>query len=230
MQQHFQSCGTVNRVTIRTNKYGQPKGYAYVEFLEAEAVEQATLLNESELHGRQLKVSYIAYICLLHLPTMWIRILNLVNYGSLMVIPFSYCWISLSIVPGVGQEDQHSWHEAVSPTACQPPSGLSLQDTIHACANFLFTIWIWVRVIILWIFYYKMTGSIIIRLGGVGPYSSHFSAPSAIGIPYQRSNDHRLRRISMTHCFFSPNKLKIYRGRDKLNSYLIWAWCKKKHN
>ncbi|PIN14717.1 Splicing factor RNPS1, SR protein superfamily [Handroanthus impetiginosus] len=57
VQQHFQSCGTVNRVTIRTNKYGQPKGYAYVEFLEPEAVEQALLLNESELHGRQLKVS-----------------------------------------------------------------------------------------------------------------------------------------------------------------------------
>ncbi|KAL0357057.1 UNVERIFIED_CONTAM: ABC transporter G family member 11 [Sesamum calycinum] len=57
VQQHFQSCGTVNRVTIRTNKYGQPKGYAYVEFLETEAVEQALLLNESELHGRQLKVS-----------------------------------------------------------------------------------------------------------------------------------------------------------------------------
>ncbi|XP_051147056.1 polyadenylate-binding protein 2-like [Andrographis paniculata] len=57
VQQHFQTCGTVNRVTIRTNKYGQPKGYAYVEFLEAEAVEPALLLNESELHGRQLKVS-----------------------------------------------------------------------------------------------------------------------------------------------------------------------------
>ncbi|GER30068.1 polyadenylate-binding protein [Striga asiatica] len=57
VQQHFQSCGTVNRVTIRTDKFGQPKGYAYVEFLETEAVEQALLLNESELHGRQLKVS-----------------------------------------------------------------------------------------------------------------------------------------------------------------------------
>ncbi|XP_028054744.1 polyadenylate-binding protein 2-like [Camellia sinensis] len=57
VQQHFQSCGTVNRVTIRTNKYGQPKGYAYVEFLETEAVQEALLLNESQLHGRQLKVS-----------------------------------------------------------------------------------------------------------------------------------------------------------------------------
>ncbi|XP_059648042.1 polyadenylate-binding protein 2-like isoform X2 [Cornus florida] len=57
VQQHFQSCGTVNRVTIRTNKFGQPKGYAYVEFVEPEAVQEALLLNESELHGRQLKIS-----------------------------------------------------------------------------------------------------------------------------------------------------------------------------
>ena len=57
VQQHFQSCGTVNRVTILTDKFGQPKGFAYVEFVEIEAVQEALLLNESELHGRQLKVS-----------------------------------------------------------------------------------------------------------------------------------------------------------------------------
>ena len=62
VQQHFQSCGTVNRVTIRTNKLGQPKGYAYVEFLEQEAVQEALNLNESELHGRQLKVKEIRII------------------------------------------------------------------------------------------------------------------------------------------------------------------------
>ncbi|KAK9110995.1 hypothetical protein Scep_018514 [Stephania cephalantha] len=56
VQQHFQSCGTVNRVTILTDKFGQPKGFAYVEFLEVEAVQEAIQLNESELHGRQLKV------------------------------------------------------------------------------------------------------------------------------------------------------------------------------
>ncbi|CAA2993391.1 polyadenylate-binding 2-like [Olea europaea subsp. europaea] len=33
VQQHFQSCGTVNRATILTDKFGQPKGFAYVEFL-----------------------------------------------------------------------------------------------------------------------------------------------------------------------------------------------------
>lgn len=56
VQQHFQSCGTVNRVTILTDKFGHPKGFAYVEFLELEAVQNAILLNESELHGRPLKV------------------------------------------------------------------------------------------------------------------------------------------------------------------------------
>jgi hypothetical protein len=58
VQQHFQSCGTVNRVTILTDKFGQPKGFAYVEFVETEAVQEALLLSESELHGRQLKVCF----------------------------------------------------------------------------------------------------------------------------------------------------------------------------
>ncbi|OIT03069.1 PREDICTED: polyadenylate-binding protein 2 [Nicotiana attenuata] len=56
VQQHFQGCGTVNRVTILTDKFGQPKGFAYVEFVEQEAIQEALQLNESELHGRQLKV------------------------------------------------------------------------------------------------------------------------------------------------------------------------------
>lgn len=56
VQQHFQDCGTVNRVTILCDKFGQPKGFAYVEFLEEGSVQLALQLNESELHGRQLKV------------------------------------------------------------------------------------------------------------------------------------------------------------------------------
>lgn len=70
VQQHFQSCGTINRITIRTDKFGQPKGYAYVEFLETEAVQEALQLNESELHGRQLKVTTFmlskSFPCLLY--------------------------------------------------------------------------------------------------------------------------------------------------------------------
>lgn len=56
LQQHFQSCGTVNRVTILTDKFGAPKGYAYIEFLEVDAVNNAVLLDNSELRGRNLKV------------------------------------------------------------------------------------------------------------------------------------------------------------------------------
>ncbi|PWA74907.1 Nucleotide-binding, alpha-beta plait [Artemisia annua] len=51
----FHSTWLTEWVTIRSNKFGQPKGYAYVEFVEPEAVQKALLLNESELHGRQLK-------------------------------------------------------------------------------------------------------------------------------------------------------------------------------
>eukprot|EP01024_Parvocaulis_polyphysoides_P030815 TRINITY_DN28016_c1_g1_i2.p1 TRINITY_DN28016_c1_g1~~TRINITY_DN28016_c1_g1_i2.p1 ORF type:complete len:228 (+),score=54.50 TRINITY_DN28016_c1_g1_i2:105-788(+) len=57
LQQHFQSCGTVNRVTIMTDKFGNPKGFAYLEFLEPDAVENALLLNGSELRGREIKVN-----------------------------------------------------------------------------------------------------------------------------------------------------------------------------
>ncbi|KAG6529046.1 hypothetical protein ZIOFF_011240 [Zingiber officinale] len=57
IQQHFQSCGTVNRVTILTDRNGQPKGFAYVEFLEVEVVQEAFRLHESELHGHPIKVA-----------------------------------------------------------------------------------------------------------------------------------------------------------------------------
>ncbi|KAF9969859.1 cytoplasmic RNA-binding protein, partial [Modicella reniformis] len=35
LQAHFQSCGTINRITILCDKWtGHPKGYAYVEFAD----------------------------------------------------------------------------------------------------------------------------------------------------------------------------------------------------
>jgi len=58
LQAHFQSCGTINRVTIICDKFtGHPKGFAYVEFAEAEHVNAATALNESLFRGRLLKVT-----------------------------------------------------------------------------------------------------------------------------------------------------------------------------
>ncbi|KAF3905717.1 Nucleolin [Arthrobotrys entomopaga] len=57
IQTHFQSCGSINRVTILLDKFtGQPKGYAYVEFAEPSLVAQALVLNESIFRGRPLKV------------------------------------------------------------------------------------------------------------------------------------------------------------------------------
>jgi len=57
IQAHFQSCGSINRVTILLDKFtGHPKGYAYVEFAEPQLVAQALVLNDSVFRGRQLKV------------------------------------------------------------------------------------------------------------------------------------------------------------------------------
>lgn len=47
----------MNRVTVLTDRSGAPKGYAYVEFLEPDAVEAAIALTETELHGRPIKVT-----------------------------------------------------------------------------------------------------------------------------------------------------------------------------
>jgi len=58
LQAHFQSCGTINRVTILCDKWtGHPKGFAYVEFAEPAFVANAMALNESLFKGRLIKVT-----------------------------------------------------------------------------------------------------------------------------------------------------------------------------
>ncbi|KAJ3019271.1 UNVERIFIED_CONTAM: cytoplasmic RNA-binding protein [Siphonaria sp. JEL0065] len=58
LQSHFQSCGTINRITILCDKFtGHPKGFAYVEFADAANVETAVSLNESLFKGRLIKVT-----------------------------------------------------------------------------------------------------------------------------------------------------------------------------
>jgi polyadenylate-binding protein 2 len=57
IQAHFQSAGSINRVTILLDKFtGHPKGYAYVEFSEPQLVTQALVLNDSQFRGRAIKV------------------------------------------------------------------------------------------------------------------------------------------------------------------------------
>jgi polyadenylate-binding protein 2 len=58
LQAHFADCGTINRVTIMCNKAtGTPKGFAYIEFVDQDAVKNAVILNESPFRGRPLKVT-----------------------------------------------------------------------------------------------------------------------------------------------------------------------------
>lgn len=55
---HFQSCGTINRITILCDKFtGHPKGFAYIEFAEEASVKNAEALNESLFRNRLLKVT-----------------------------------------------------------------------------------------------------------------------------------------------------------------------------
>ncbi|KNC85439.1 hypothetical protein SARC_02389 [Sphaeroforma arctica JP610] len=57
LQIHFGSCGAINRITIMCDTYtGQPKGYAYIEFSDKSAVDNAQVLDESLFRGRQIKV------------------------------------------------------------------------------------------------------------------------------------------------------------------------------
>ncbi|CAJ2651643.1 unnamed protein product [Trifolium pratense] len=42
---------------INKDKFGQSKGFAYLEFVEVHVVQNDLILNETELHGRQLKAS-----------------------------------------------------------------------------------------------------------------------------------------------------------------------------
>ncbi|KAH9943103.1 uncharacterized protein BXZ73DRAFT_97158 [Epithele typhae] len=58
IQQHFQACGTINRVTILCDKFtGHPKGYAYVEFAEPEHVDAALAMDNSLFRGRLIKAA-----------------------------------------------------------------------------------------------------------------------------------------------------------------------------
>ncbi len=59
LQQHFASCGSINRITILCDKFtGNPKGYAYVEFADSSYADTALALNESLFRGRLIKVCY----------------------------------------------------------------------------------------------------------------------------------------------------------------------------
>ena len=58
LRAHFAPCGTINRIKIMTNPVtGRGKGFAYMEFEDKEAVENALKLDDTTFKGRQLKVT-----------------------------------------------------------------------------------------------------------------------------------------------------------------------------
>ena len=61
----------VNRVTILTDRIGNAKGYAYIEFEKADAAVSAVLLDGTELRGRQIKVNCSQFVLALHLACEW---------------------------------------------------------------------------------------------------------------------------------------------------------------
>eukprot|EP00962_Isochrysis_galbana_P009313 scaffold2609_cov123-Isochrysis_galbana.AAC.5 len=60
LQEHFEPAGSVEKITIPTDKFKNPKGYAYIEFSDASAVEDAVGLSDTELKGRLIKVRLLA--------------------------------------------------------------------------------------------------------------------------------------------------------------------------
>merc|ERR1719164_416949 len=59
LQEHFKSCGSINRITILVDKFsGHPKGFAYIEMGDEQSVQNSLLLNGSLFRGRQLKVMH----------------------------------------------------------------------------------------------------------------------------------------------------------------------------
>jgi polyadenylate-binding protein 2 len=57
LQDYFQACGTVDRVTILCDHAtGRPRGFAYVEFKEAEGATNARLLDGTEFKARPIRV------------------------------------------------------------------------------------------------------------------------------------------------------------------------------
>ena len=57
LEAHFHGCGSINRVTILCDKFtGHPKGFAYVEFGDKDAIQTAMALDDSLFKGRQIKV------------------------------------------------------------------------------------------------------------------------------------------------------------------------------
>ncbi|ORM40558.1 Polyadenylate-binding protein 2 [Babesia sp. Xinjiang] len=58
LQEFFKASGQINRITIMVDKWsGKPKGYAYIEFANEDAVNNALILNDCLFKERIIKVT-----------------------------------------------------------------------------------------------------------------------------------------------------------------------------
>lgn len=57
LRTHFERCGTVNRINIPANEFGNPQGYAFVEFSDLRSADKALELNGSILRSLEITVS-----------------------------------------------------------------------------------------------------------------------------------------------------------------------------
>ncbi|KAL4468940.1 hypothetical protein ABPG72_009760 [Tetrahymena utriculariae] len=52
----FKDCGEIEKITIPQTRQGQGKGFAYIQFVDKDSVEQAKALSDSIHRGRAIKV------------------------------------------------------------------------------------------------------------------------------------------------------------------------------
>ncbi|KAF8819081.1 Rna recognition motif-containing protein, partial [Cardiosporidium cionae] len=58
LQEHFRSCGHINRITIMVDKWtGHPKGFAYIEFQSEDGMRNSLLLSNTMFKDRVIKVT-----------------------------------------------------------------------------------------------------------------------------------------------------------------------------
>ncbi|KAL0828701.1 hypothetical protein Bca101_052379 [Brassica carinata] len=213
VQQHFQSCGTVHRVTILTDKFGQPKGFAYVEFVEAEAIQDALQLNESELHGRQLKFPFL-FSSLFFLGG-WVRS----RFGSfddgesfhaLFLFVRAYTWRSLLVAMALG--DTRSLHRQGSPLAIlnqDPDSRQAGNCSSSVYSRFKRRIW-WATVAVYSWFMYSLAASGRLHLP-LEIIKVHRELPEYTEIPVRKTDDESLKKLFTSvksELSLDPKKMK----------------------
>lgn len=107
----------VNRVTILTDRIGNAKGYAYIEFEKADAAVSAVLLDGTELRGRQIKVKCSVCALALHLACEW---------SCLHTHHQCICFEHSKTVPPIQQ------HASQGYDACEASLGLPGEPLLHA--------------------------------------------------------------------------------------------------